>query len=84
MQMTLYKSDLWKMGHTFYQEDGNLHIICDITTCNIEEIFIRNILTLFGNDYKIVEVSDFEDENGNFSIEYVTNLPFSLAVEAKN
>lgn len=73
--MKLYKSDLKKIGGTHYSKDGNLHILCDISTANIEEVLLRNILELFG-DYEIKDAFDFEWDNGDMNIEFVTNLPW--------
>lgn len=69
--LTLEKSDLKKIGHTLFSEDGNVAIVCDLATANIEEILLRNVLKCFG-DYKIVSTEDCDDD----SIEYVTNLPY--------
>jgi len=76
--MNLYKTDLKKIGGTSLKnKQNNLVIISDITISNIEEILLREILLLFG-DYKIIEENDYEWNNGDDCIEFVTNLPYEL------
>lgn len=76
--MKLYKNDIKKIGHTTFENQlGNLNILCDSLTSNIEEILLRSILSKFGN-YKITRLSDFEWGNGVIDAEITTNLPYEL------
>ena len=71
--------DIEKIGTTtFGGDDGFTHILCDLSTANIEEILLRNILKCFGDEYEILACEDFEWENGVEQIEFVTNLPWDL------
>lgn len=72
--LTLAKDDIKKIGHTMWEEGGNLSIICDAKTANIEELMLRSILELFG--YSITEVTDFQWENGTTGIRILTNMPW--------
>ena len=81
MNVQVEKSDIMKVGHTLYDHEGYLAIVCDVKTCNIEEILLRTILKCFGDDYKIVDEFDTGtmDENGNTpDVTYVTNLPYTV------
>ena len=73
--LTLTKDDIKKIGHTMFEEDGNLSIICNAETANIEELMLRSILELWG--YSIREVTDFQWENGTTDIRISTNMPWN-------
>ena len=73
MNLTVEQSDIKRIGHTTYQEDNCTIFVCDLTTSNIEEILLRNILRTFG-DYSIIDIDDY-DEN---SIEFMTDLPWDI------
>ena len=66
------KRDLDFIGHTHYDEGGKLAIVSSNKTSYIEEILLRSILKCFGEQYKIVDTYDYDDNN----ILYVTNLPY--------
>jgi hypothetical protein len=69
--------DIKKIGGTaFGDDDGFTHILCDLSTANIEEILLRSILKCFGEEYCIVACEDWEWDNGIQQIEFVTNLPW--------
>ena len=74
MKIDLRKEDLMQMADTVFEIDGNA------TFCNenydssigVKEIFIRNILKLFGEQYNITSVEDY----GEDSTIIKTNLPW--------
>ena len=63
-------------GTTFGGDDGFTHILCDLSTANIEEILLRSILKCFGEEYRIMSIDDWTWENGDEQIEFTTNLPW--------
>lgn len=81
------KTDLCKLGHTMYEENGNLVILCNFTLANITEILLRSVLTCFGNEYKIVSSNDFyqegDEEFNPSSVQFKTNLPFKTYIESR-
>ena len=82
MNIEVVKEDIKRIGHTCYNEDGFLAIVCDGDTSNIEEILLRSILKCFGDDYKVIKTEDYiwENDEGEvvYEILYVTNLPYEL------
>ena len=70
--LTVNKSDLKLIGHTYYEESSNLAVVCDWQTCRLEKIILRNILKCFGKEYEIIAEEDFDLEN----VVYITNLPY--------
>ena len=83
MNIEVTKEDIKKIGHTCYNEDGFLEIMCDGDTYNIEYILLRSILKCFGDEYKIIKTEVFiwkneEGEEEVFDILYITNLPYEL------
>lgn len=75
--ISVVKSDIKKVGNTQYPEDnGMLSICCDLETSNQDGILLRSILTLWGDDIRIIAAEDFHWENGDHGIVYKTNLPF--------
>lgn len=88
--VTVYKSDIGKIGgsacENFDGEDiapGGTSIFSDVRLANIEEIFLRDILSLYG--YKIVESMDHGsfDDIENFQIRFVTDMPWDEYMEIK-
>ena len=71
--VSLKKSDLTLIGHTCYEENNNLAVVCNWQTCGIEKILLRNILKCFGNEYDIIAVEDAADDE---SVVCITNLPY--------
>ena len=68
-----------RFGHTMYHNDeGNLCILCEPETANIEELFINACLADINEKYKIIESRDFfwSDSFEDVDIEFVTNLPY--------
>lgn len=74
MNLEVFKEDLNKIGHTQYQEDGNVCIVCQIQTAHLEEILLRKVLKCFG-EYQITDTEDFDDDE----VKFKTNLPWKLA-----
>lgn len=82
MNLNVKKEDIKKIGHTCYNENGSLAIICDGETSNIEAILLRSILKCFGDEYKVIKSEDhiWGDINGEeiYDILFVTNLPYEM------
>ena len=73
---TVEKTDILKMGHLHYEENGMLCIRCDFETANNVALKLSTILDLWGKDYRITESNTNEEENGDESIVLKTNLPY--------
>lgn len=67
------KEDIENIGHTMFNENGYLSIICDYTTCNIEEILLRTILQCWGDEYRITSSDDRPD-----GLVFDTNLSWDI------
>lgn len=82
MELDLRKSDIHSFGHTACQEGGNLVIIYDVNddTYHIGMILLRNVLKLFGGEYRITKTEEwFEDDDfQNGDIWVYTNLPWDV------
>lgn len=80
MNLQIEKGDIKNIGHTIYEESGNTVFVCDIRTCNVEEILLRNILKCFGDEFEIIDTEDYwyELPNGEDDVDivYFTNLPY--------
>lgn len=70
--LTVIKTDIARIGHTVTDFNGDCAFSCECCTSRIEEILLRNILELFGEEYKIIDV--FDDDEGD--ITFQTNLPY--------
>ena len=82
MNVQVEKADIKKIGNTAFNQNGNLAIVCNGETSNIEEILLRSILKCFGDDYKVVSAEDFEwDGVEGCDICFTTNLPYELFEE---
>lgn len=79
--MKLLKEDIKKIGHTLYQENNCLCVCCNIELSNIEEIFLRNILNLFGEEYHIIAEEEYFEGNGDITHVFKTNLPYNYFEE---
>ena len=75
MNVQVERKDIDNIGHTCYDENGYLAILCSAETCDIEYILLRSILQCFGEDYKIVAENC---EGLRASVRYITNLPHSI------
>lgn len=67
--------DIENIGHTMFNENGKLVILCDIRTANIERILLRNILSIKG--YSIVSVDDFVWDNDVVDVQFTTDMDWS-------
>ena len=91
MTVEVDKTDIFRIGHTLYPEDGNLSIIMSLETHHLEVFFLRNILKCFGADYKIISEDDWWKDSGTWDgtqdlanvtdIRVRTNLPYEKANE---
>lgn len=75
--ISVEKNDILKIGNTIFEENGNVNILCSIQTAKIEEILLRNILLTFNEEYKIISEEDFEWDNGDKEIKFITNMPWN-------
>lgn len=82
MNIQVEKEDIHLIGHTKYNDNGFLSIVCDVNNSNLEKILLRNILKCFGEEYKIIQFHEIWDIVGDTrnvtSIIVKTNLPYSL------
>lgn len=76
LNIKVCQNDLAHIGHTKYQENGFVSIVCDVNLANLEEIFLRNILLCFGDEYKIIDSEDSWYDDNNCDIVFHTNLPW--------
>lgn len=87
MELDLRKSDIHRFGHTTFPDDGNLSIVFDgDLVYGISIILLRNILKVFGLNYRIVEEVDWwSDENADWPDEICvrTNLPWDVFISAE-
>lgn len=81
MYLELLKSDIHRIGGATYQNDeGNCVFVFygDDDAYGIELIFLRNLLKLFGEQYKVISEEEFIDEKDEFTIYLTTNLPWEM------
>lgn len=79
------ESDIKKIGHTAFDDGGQMNFVCCGVTAGLEEILLRSILACFG-DYRITEVidvcedidDDLYDEADEGDILFMTNLPSEI------
>ena len=76
LNLTVCEEDILRIGHTWFNEEGNLSIVACTETAGIESILLRNILLCFGDGYVIMDEEDFEWENGDIGILFKTSLPY--------
>lgn len=72
MNLEVKFTDLFGIGHTAFDENGKLAILCDVQTANITKIFLRSILSIKG--YTIVSVDDFVWEDGATDVQFTTDM----------
>lgn len=77
LNIKVCQNDLAKIGNTMSQENGFVSIVCDGNIANLEEIFLRNILLCFGDEYTIIDSEDFWWNDNKCDIVFHTNLPWS-------
>ena len=81
MGFELLKSDIHRIGGSAYHNDeGNCVIVFyeDDVAYQVEYIFLRSILRLFGQQYRILSEDEYVDERGELSIHLTTNLPWDI------
>ena len=81
MKIEVEKEDILKISDTLFPIDGytSFQLSSEDSTFGIKEIFIRNILTLFGESYHITSIEDYELDNDGYeviSLVIKTNLPW--------
>ena len=82
MELELYKEDIMKLGDAIFpmKDYVVIEIFSRDDTVWITEILLRNILKLFGEDYKVIcfdELTPEEDDEVEMaSMFFVTNLPW--------
>lgn len=90
MERDLKKEDLISPGEILINDDGCVAILmaglCDVDMILEREILIRNVLKLFGDQYKIVSMSDVPvSEKGKEHLMaltvFNTNLPWNMIEE---
>lgn len=85
MELILYKEDIKNVGHTKYNNEGFVTFVLDETngSCWIEVIFLRNLLKLFGEEYKILGSEEVISDNKitgkeDYDKHIYTNLPWDV------
>ena len=78
MYLQLIKSDIHRIGATFHNDEGNCVFVFyeDDVAYQIEYIVLRNLLQLFGPQYRIISEDEYIDETEGLSIHLTTNLPW--------
>ena len=72
MNIEVKFTDIFDIGHTAFNENGKVAILCDVQVANIVKILLRNILSIKG--YTIVSVDDFVWENGAIDVQFTTDM----------
>lgn len=82
MNVQVEKNDITRIGNTAFNQNGNLAIVCNGETSNIERILLRSILKCFGEQYKVISSEDniWVNVKGEevYDILFTTNLPYEL------
>ena len=81
MHLQLIKSDIHRIaGTTYHNDEGHCVFVFDgdDDAYGIERIFLRNLLKLFGEQYKVISVDEYIDEKDRISIYVTTNLPWEM------
>lgn len=84
MCLKLFKSDIRYIGGaTYHNDEGNCVFVFygDDDAYGIERIFLRNLLPLFGEQYRIVSEDEYIDKRDNIVIHITTNLPWEMYCE---
>ena len=84
MHLELIKSDIHRIGGATYQDDeGNCVFVFyeDDVAYQIEYIFLRNLLKLFGEQYRITSEDEYVEEGDELVIHLTTNLPWKEYME---
>lgn len=86
MYLELIKSDILRIGGAAYHNDeGNCVFVFyeDDDAYGIEYIFLRNLLQLFGQQYRIISEDEYIDEEEGLVIHLTTNLPWKEYMKAR-
>lgn len=86
MHLELIKSDIYRIGGTTFQNDeGNCVFVFDgdDDAYQIEYIVLRNLLQLFGPQYRITSEDEYIDETEELSTHLTTNLPWEEYMKEK-
>lgn len=75
MNLEVKFTDLFDIGHTAFNENGKLAILCDAQVANMTKILLRSILSIKG--YNIVSVDDFVWENGATDVQFTTDMDWN-------
>ena len=81
MNLSTTKSDIRFIGDSVCPNDnGNCVFVFygDHDAYGIEYIFLRNILKLFGQQYRITSEDEYFDEKEGLVIHLTTNLPWEM------
>ena len=85
MERDLKKEDLISPGEILINDDGCVAILmaglCDVDMILEREKIIRNVLKLFGDQYKIVERIEGKPDRFGPIVLLKTNLPWSMIKE---
>ena len=84
MHLELIKSDIHRIGGATYQDDeGNCVFVFyeDDVAYQIEYIFLRNLLKLFGEQYRITSEDEYVEEGDELVIHLTTKLPWKEYME---
>jgi hypothetical protein len=84
MNFELIKSDILRIGGTTYQNDeGNCVFVFyeDDVAYGVEHIILRNLLPLFGEQYRITSEDEYVEEGDELVIHLTTNLPWKEYME---
>ena len=73
---TLEFTDIKRIGHTSFDIEEGTAFICNLLTCNIESMLLREIL--HSTEYKIVEEEDFVWGKNICDWIIKTNIPYSV------
>ena len=85
MYLKLIKSDIHRIGGaTYHNNDGNCVFVFygDDDAYGIERIFLRNLLKLFGDQYKVVSEEEYVNDKFEPTTYVTTNLPWKEYCEA--
>lgn len=80
----LFKSDIYRIGDTVYENDeGNCEFVFyeECKDYEAQYILLRSILLLFGEQMRIVSVEEYVDDK-DVTIALITNLPWESFVKA--
>lgn len=80
----VYKQDIISIGFKDFNVDGYLVISCFPETSQIDFILLRSVLKCFGEQYTILGMVPFKDEDDSLEMHFVTNLPYAIYEETRN